>query len=355
MLYRDTYAKINLAHIENNVSKIIKKFNNYDYYFGVVKADCYGHYDLKVVKAFIKGGCNYLAVALLEEALAIRKYIKDIPILCLGIIPIQYLNIAIANHITITISSFNYAKEVASLNCKDLKVHLKINSGMNRLGLSLKEEINQTIKILKGHVFVEGIYTHIYNANNKADTNKQIIQYTNLLNDIAKDSIPIFHIAASEALVNYEKLSFVNGCRLGIIAYGFTFDNQLSLQSTFSLYSKIIQINHLKKGDKLGYNGTYKALNDEKIGVVCIGYADGIIRKNKGRNVYINNKPYPIVGNICMDMLFVKIDDTVKVNDVVVLLKDNTHITQVADYLKTIPYEIICSISKRVPRIYQDN
>lgn len=88
------------------------------------------------------------------------------------------------------------------------------------------------------------------------------------------------------------------------------------------------------------------------IGVVCIGYADGIIRRNSGRNVYINGYCYSIVGNICMDMLFVKIDDRVNLNDTVVILKDNEHIKQVANYLESIPYEVLCSISDRVPRVY---
>lgn len=355
MNYRDTYAVINLKNIQDNVKKIINKYNIYDYYFGVVKADCYGHNDLKVVDAIIKGGCNYLVVALLEEALEIRKQFKSIPILCLGIIPTTYLNIAEENNITITINSLEYAKEVVDTKLKNLKIHIKINSGMNRLGISSKEEFIDTYNLLeKNNIFVEGIYTHIYNASNIEDTKKQFNIYKTFTNDIDKKKVPIFHIAASEALTNYEKMDFVNGCRLGIIMYGFTENKSLDLKSTFSVYSKIIQINYLKKGDTLGYSGAYTAKNDEKIGVVCIGYADGIIRKNTGRYVYINDKPYKIVGNICMDMLFVKIDDDVKVNDKVVILKDINHINEVSNYLDTIPYEILCEIGKRVPRLYQD-
>lgn len=355
-LYRSTYIKINLKNIQENVHKIIQKYNNYNYYFGVVKADCYGHQDLSVVESIIKGGCNYLVVALLEEAISIRKKFKNIPILCLGIIPANYLNIAEKNNITITINSKDYAKEVIKSQLKHLKSHIKINSGMNRLGISSKEEFNETIQLLKqSNVLVEGIYTHIYNANNKEDTKKQIQKYKMIINDIEKDEISIFHIAASEAIISYEKIDFVNGCRLGILMYGFTENKNLDLKSTFSLYSKIIQINHLKPGDKLGYNGNYIAKGNETIGVVCIGYADGIIRKNKGRNVYIKKKEYKIIGNICMDMLFVKIDDTVKINDTVVILKDIEHITQVANYLDTIPYEVLCAIGKRVPRIYDNH
>lgn len=344
-MYRNTYVKINYDNIKYNVSKIISDYNNYEYYFGVVKANCYGH-GIGAVKSIIEGGCNYLVVALLEEALEIRSLYKDIPILCLGIIPSNYLNIAYENNITITVNSYEYAKEVKNANL-NLKVHIKINSGMNRLGISSKDEFNKVYSLLKG--MVEGIYTHIYEADNSFNTSKQIEKYQDILSDINKDDVKIFHIAASEALINYDKLDFVNGCRLGIIMYGFA-DN-IDLKSTFSLHSHIVQINELKKGDTLGYNATYKALEDEKIGVVSIGYADGIIRANKGRYVYINNSKYEIVGNICMDMLFVKIDDSIKVGDEVLILKDNEHINEVSKYLNTIPYEVISLISSRVPRI----
>lgn len=348
-MYRDTYALVNVKNIKDNVSKIVAKYNNYDYYFGVVKADCYGHKGLDVVQAVIEGGCNYLVVALLEEALEIRKKFKDVPILCLGIIPFEYVDVAIKNNITITVDSLDYALRIK--NKKGLKVHIKVNTGMNRLGVSQKDEFIKIFETLS-NCFIEGVYTHIYNASNEEDTKKQFEKYIDITNGIDKSRVPIFHVSASEALVNYEKLDFVNGCRLGIIMYGFS-NSELPLKSTFSLYSKVVKINNLKKGETVGYNGKYKALKDEKIAVVCIGYADGIIRENTGRYVYINDKKYRIVGNICMDMLFVKVDDDVKVSDTVVMIKDIKHIEEIAEHLKTIPYEVICSIGSRVPRIYK--
>ena len=136
--------------------------------------------------------------------------------------------------------------------------------------------------------------------------------------------------------------------------YGFTNYKSLELESTVKLISEVEQIHKLNEGDTVGYGGTYKAkINGEKIAVIPIGYADGIIRKNKGRDVYINNKRYEIVGNICMDMLFVKVDDDVKLHDKVLILKDNKHIEEVAEHLDTITYEVLCSIGKRVPRIYK--
>ena len=137
--------------------------------------------------------------------------------------------------------------------------------------------------------------------------------------------------------------------------YGLTDTIDNDYLPTFNLKSEVIQINNLKKGDILGYGGKYVADKDLKIAVIPIGYADGIIRKNTGRYVYINDKKYNIVGNICMDMLFVLIDDTVKVGDMCDLIKDIDHIRYIAKYLDTITYEVICNIGKRVKRIYIKN
>lgn len=353
MLQRNTYLEVNLKKLESNVSKIVNYYNGYKYHFGVVKADSYGLNGIDTVRSIIKGGCNYLAVATLEEALIIRKEIKDIPILCLGVIPLEYIKEAINNNITLTINSLEYLEEIIKLNLKNICVHLKLNTGMNRLGINNSLEFNKIIEILKKYkINLEGIYTHIYNASVKEDYSRQITKFKEITKDINLDDIKIVHISASEALVNYEKLDFVNGCRLGIIMYGFTDKKLLELESVISLKSEVIQINELKIGDTVGYNGAYKATKEVKIAVVAIGYADGIIRKNTGRYVYINNKPYKIVGNICMDMLFVEVDDNVKVHDEVLILKNNKHILEVAKYLDTISYEVLCNINKRVSRVY---
>ena len=160
----------------------------------------------------------------------------------------------------------------------------------------------------------------------------------------------ILDITNSDTITNYKKKDYVNGCRIGIIMYGF--NNKLALNSVFTLKSKIIEIKEIKKDETVGYDGKYKANKDEYIGIVPIGYADGIIRKNTGRFVYINNNKYKIVGNICMDMLLVLIDKTVKVNDTVEIIKDNQHINEIAEHLETINYEVMCDVSSRVDRKY---
>ncbi len=350
-MYRNTYVEINLKNLKYNVKTLINRYKDYKYYFGVVKADCYGHNDIPVVKSIIDAGCNYLAVASLDEALIIRKELKDIPILCLGIVNVKYIPLCIENNITITISNLEYLNSINTIN-NNLKVHIKINTGMNRLGINSKVEFNNVYNLIKKkHFILEGIYTHIYNATNKETTLKQYEQFEEIVNDINLNEVPIIHVGASEATEFFTKRDYANGCRLGIAMYGLVNYNEIEFKTTFSLYSEIIQINEVTNGI-VGYDGAYKVNGKEKIAVVPIGYADGIIRKNTGRNVYINNKEYKIVGNICMDMLFIKVDDSVKVGEKVEIIKDINHIKQIATHLDTITYEVICSIGKRVPRIY---
>ena len=351
-MYRNTYVEINLKNIKNNVKKLINEYDNYKYYFGVVKADSYGHRDIETIQSIIKGGCNYLAVATLDEGIEIRKHIKDIPILCLGIIPKEFIGECIDKNITVTISSLEYLEELMNVKHDKLKVHIKINTGMNRLGTNNKNDLSKIYEIIKNSsLILEGIYTHIYNSGNKEDTVNQFKSFEEITRDIDLSSIPIVHICASDALITYPKLKYANGCRLGIAMYGLMDNSKIELSSTFSVYSEVIQINEVENGT-VGYNGKYKVNGKERIAVIPIGYADGIIRKNTGRSVYINKKAYSIVGNICMDMLFVKVDQEVKVGDKVTIIKDIEHIQEIAKYLDTIPYEVICSIGKRVPRIY---
>lgn len=352
-MYRKTYALINLKNIENNIKKIINYCKEYKYYIGVVKADAYGHSSIKTIKSIIKGGCNYLAVSSLDEALEIRKSINNIDILCLGVIDINYIDVCIKNNIVITINSKEYLDDIILANHNGLKCQIKVNTGMNRLGVNNKDDFNYIYNnIMDSTIILEGIYTHIYNANNETDTNNQFKKFEDITHDIDLKSIKMVHLTASESTLKYKKRDYVNACRLGICMYGFINNSNINLLSTFSLYSEVIQINKVTN-ETVGYNGTYKVSETELIAVVSIGYADGIIRKNTGRDVFINNKRYKIVGDICMDMLFVKVDDSVKIHDKVAILKDNDHINEVAKYLDTINYEVICNVGKRVPRIYK--
>lgn len=346
-MYRNTYVNINLNNIKENVKRIIENYK-YKYYIGVVKADSYGHNGNKVIKSIIDGGCNYLAVSSLDEAMEIRKDF-DIPILCLGIINEKYMDICSKNNIDVTVTNLEYLKKIKNYK---LNIHLKIDTGMNRLGIKEKNEFDKIIKEIKNsNLYLKGIFTHIYKATNKKLTDKQISKFKEITSSIDLNEIDMIHIPQSDTLLNHDKIDFVNGCRLGIIMYGLA-NNNLNLKSTFEFCSEVIEIKKLNKGETVSYDGIYKAEEDEIIGIVSAGYADGINRKLSGAYVYINSQKYQIIGKVCMDMFMVKIDKSVKLYDKVYIYKDINHIMDLSKYLDTIAYELLCNVSKRVPRIY---
>ena len=253
MLIRNTGYEVNLKNLAKNLRMLNRIHQKYEYRFAVVKADCYGIGSCtKVIKTIVENGCNYLAVATLEEALEIRKRF-DTPILCLGVVQGQYIEACIQNDITVTIPSVAYLEEILeNEDCEDLKVHLKIDTGMNRLGVSSNNEALRAVGLIKlNHIKLEGIYTHIYDAKNPDNYLKQLEKFMDITDGIDLDKVKIVHIAASEAVMNYTKPVFVNGCRFGIIMYGFTEEKALRLRNVLKLYSEVVQINELNPGETL--------------------------------------------------------------------------------------------------------
>ena len=382
-MYRKTYVKIDNKTLTNNIKEIRSKYNSYKYYFGVVKGNAYGHGDY-IVNDLIKGGINYLATSSLEEAISIRKYNKEIPILCLEPIALLYLKEIQNNNVTITIESLDYVKELLTKKItKPLKVHIKLDTGMNRLGFNDKEELMEAINLLKENknIILEGIYTHMATSGiNDIYYDKQINKFKELTKDIDLKKIKIIHIGRSMTLVNHPKLDFVNGIRLGICMYGFnnslptptglkkikrdrmlkklnisetTITNDLNLKTAFSLYTEVMSIRKVKAGSFVGYGASYIASEDITVATLPIGYYDGIDKDMK--YVSINNKKYEIIGEICMDMITIKVDDTVKLHDKVEIFGDNISIREVARNMHTNAYHIITRITTRVPRVYDND
>lgn len=382
-MYRKTYVKINNSVLTDNIKKITKKYSNYNYYIGVVKANAYGHGDY-IVNDLIKGGINYLAVSSLEEAISIRKYNKEIPILVLEPISLDYLDIIEENNITITIDTLEYTKSLLEKKLSSkLKVHLKLDTGMNRLGFKVREELNEAVSLLKENnlIILEGIYTHIGTSGiSDIYYDKSIETFKYLTRDIDLKEIPIVHLNRSITLVHHEILPFETGVRLGIIMYGFNqsmpnptglrklkrnllikklgiseaiLSNDLDLHTAFSLYTEVISLRKVKKGEYVGYGANYIAKEDMIIATLPIGYNDGI--KQEMKYVSINNKLYEFVGDICMDMVTVRVDDTVKLYDEVEVFGNNITIKDVSRRTNSNAYHILTGITTRVPRIYNDN
>lgn len=378
-MYRPTYIKVDGNILENNVKNIISNYNKYKYYFGVVKNNAY-HHGIFAAKYLIKGGINYLAVSSLEEAISIRKYFVDVPILVLEPILNDYVYDAINNNITITIGSLEEAENLNSLKLSDhVNVHLKVDSGMNRLGFKNSKDFNKAYKLLLNNkkIKIEGIYTHLATSGvNDLHYKNQIEKFIDITKDIDLSEIPIVHVDRSLTLVTHDKLDFVNGVRLGIAMYGYTqnipegniinrirrnnlwkkneikgvhLTNNLNLKYAFSVYSKILEIRSVKPGEFVGYGAQYRFAEEGYVATIPVGYADGVYKEFK--NVYINNKPYEIISE-CMDMIMVKVDRTVKVYDDVEIIGKNQSIKDLGRLMNMSGHKFLNLFSNRVPIIY---
>ena len=387
-MYRKTYVEVNIDNLKDNVKNIVNYYNNYDYYFGVVKGNCYGHGTTYVINELIESGINYLAISSLEEALEARQINKKIPILSLEPIRVEYADICAKNNIAMTVHDYNYAKELINKKIdKKLKVHLKVDSGMNRIGFKDKNELKEIYDELKNkeNIEVEGIFTHFATLGiNDKEWDNQLENFKEITSLINLKEIPIVHLSKSAAFINHPKIDFSNGIRLGIAMYGYDstpkYSNKglknklraikrnlykkknniseaitelpIELKPAFKMFTEVIQVKKIKKGEFVGYGANYRAKEDETIAILPSGYDDGLFRTSKGRYVAINNKRYRLIGDIAMGMICAKVDDTVKMYDKVTLIGDEVPIKEVARHNKTIVYEIMCNIGKQIPRVY---
>ena len=351
MLNGNTF-EIDLNGIKHNVNHIVKNYN-YKYYIGVVKANAYGCGYEKVIETMENAGINYFAVGNLDEALKVRKETKK-GILILTPVLKDTIKLCIKKDITVTVDSIEYLKSLEKP--KNLKIHIKLNTGMNRFGTNDIDEIKEIIKYSKENdIFVEGIYTHLYFASNKKIVEDQIKEFNRIMKRI-NYTFKIIHIMNSEGLLYYDKFRYTNAIRIGDLLYGLTYDE--NYKSVFSLKTNIVELRKLSKGQTIGYDGAYTAEKDETIAILPIGYADGLLKVNTGRYVYINNKKYKIVGNICMCNTFVKVTKNIKQTDTVYIIKDSKDVMDINKYLSTfIPTassEITCNINELIPKKYKE-
>ncbi len=389
-MYRDTFIEINIDNLEHNVKEVLNKYPEYKYYFGVVKGNAYGHSD-KIAKYLVDAGINYLAVSSLEEALSIRKDGVKVPILCLEPIAIEYIKECIKYDITITLHEYEYFKKLLEVEFDEkLKIHIKVDSGMSRLGFDDQDQIKEVIDTLrnKEKYILEGIYTHfatdgIYDVS----WDNQYKKFIDLTSQINLEEIPIVHLGRSQTLLNHNKIPFANGVRLGIILYGYNttprplpndFINKLrkikrayynkkhnisptitdidiNLKTAFSLYSKVIQVKKIKKGSFVGYGRVYEALEDIYVAVIPIGYADGFDRRNTSRQIVINNKRYDLIGEINSGMIIAKVDETIHTGEKVILIGEGISMREVAKHMRTSVYEASCTFNEWVPRVLVKN
>ncbi|MCL1949805.1 MAG: alanine racemase [Turicibacter sp.] len=360
--YRDTYAAIDLDAISYNVSQIIKLHPSKTI-FAVVKANGYGHGDYEVAKAAIEAGAGFLAVSALDEALSLRQQGLDHPILVLGMTRLRDVFQAAKYGISLTAHDWEWTKSLLILDLETpLKVHLKIDTGMHRLGMTSRGEIVTAFTALSNHPMIEteGIYTHMSTADSDLSyLDDQVQSFKMLLSELDVSKVSYIHLENTAAILQFD-FKFDQGIRLGLGMYGLNpdpgfIDLDFQLKPALSLYSHLTQVKFIEKGSKVGYGATYVAPEGHWLGVIPIGYADGWIRDHQGRSVIVNGMECEIIGRVCMDQMMVRLPQKVPMGTRVELIGKQMPAERVARELGTIPYEVLCLISDRVPRVYFRN
>nr|WP_245350178.1 alanine racemase [Cytobacillus eiseniae] len=350
-----------------NIEKMRQHIGNDVKLIAVVKANAYGHGDEDIAAAALASGASYLAVAFLDEALALRKKGINAPILVLGACRPIDARLAAEWEITLTVFQPQWLEEASLylLPDKKLKIHLKLDTGMGRLGVREKDILKKLELSIKQNasIHLEGVYTHFATADEIDSTylEYQLSHFHKMLSYF--DERPKFlHLSNSAAALRFPSTHF-NAIRLGISMYGLSPSPEIEedlpyrLKPVLSLHTKLVHVKKIKKGSKLSYGATYEAEEDEWIGTLPIGYADGWIRRLNGQEVLVNGLRAPIVGRICMDQCLVKLPNEFPVGTVVTLIGRqggaSISVNEIAKKLDTINYEITCMIAGRVPRVYK--
>lgn len=367
--YRETWAEIDVEAIFQNVNHVRELIPGHKTLMAVVKANAYGHGDKEVAEIALQAGADMLAVAFLDEAIALRKKGIKESILVLGAVPTLHIQTALDWNVTVTAYSKAWIEEAASIlgENSQLHMHLKIDTGMGRLGVRTKEELHETMKIIASHsgFVLDGVFTHFATADelNSSYFEEQYTFFEEMVRIVKEHNFtpPMIHCANSAALLRRPKDIF-NGVRLGISMYGLSPSEELKevmpipLKQAFSLHSRIVHVKKVKKGSHISYGATYEAKEDEWIATIPVGYADGWIRKLSNFEVLVDGVKVPIVGRICMDQLMIKLPKMYKMGTKVTFIgkqKDaEITIDEVAKHLETINYEIPCMVAARVPRVY---
>nr|WP_026571356.1 alanine racemase [Sediminibacillus terrae] len=365
--YRDSWVEVDLDNIAFNIQQIRQRLSSKTKIFAVVKANAYGHGDIEVAETALRSGADRLAVSLLDEAVKLRSNGITAPILVMGRIRPEDVPVAVKHDIAVTFYQVEWVRQVKQSDFSGtLKLHLKWDTGMGRIGIRSVEELDAILKELTDdRMELEGIFTHFATAD-EADTDyfeRQQTRFQELLAAFeTKWDKPVhLHTGNSAASMRFPE-RMAHFIRYGISMYGLYPSSQVKrekpveLNPAFSLHSRLTQVKKLPAGESISYGATYTTEKDEWIGTVPLGYADGILRKLQGKEVLVEGKRVPIVGRICMDQFMIRLDGPCPVGTKVTIIgrqgAEEVTMDEVADYLETINYEIPCTISPRVPRVY---
>lgn len=372
---RPVWAEIDLDNLVHNIREVRRITRDDTIIMAVVKADAYGHGAPIACKTFIENGAERLAVATLTEAVQLRRSGFDVPILILGYTPIYQFGEIVKFDVDPTIYTYEHAEELsktASAQGQVVKIHVMLDTGLGRLGfLPSEDSIRDIVEISQlPSVEIEGIFTHfaVADEKDKKYTRNQFEKFMQMVDELEDRgvNIPIKHVSNSAAIIDLPEYN-LDMIRPGIILYGLYPSsevdiNRVVLKPALTLKAEISNLKTVPRGTGISYGLSFTTDRRSQIGTIPVGYAYGYRRALSNRaEVGIRGRRAPVVGRVCMDQCMVDLTDIdgVKIGDEVVLFGDGINNTprigEVAEWIGTIIDEILCSISRRVPRVYIKN
>lgn len=369
-LHRPTRIIVHKKAIQENIANELARLPKSRELFAVVKANGYGHGAVAVAQAAIAGGATGLCVATIDEGIQLREAGFTEPILILGVISPLYLPLVAEYQLAFPVGSLAWLTKAAKFLqetpvAQPLLVHLKVDSGMGRIGFSIPVEVSEAVaKIAQiPQMVFEGIFTHFATAD-EAETSYYETQAQHFVDCLAiLDQLPRYVHCDNSASALWHDQPLGNMVRYGVALYGLNpsggvLEASYPLQPALELVSRLVQVKQVAAGTGIGYGKTYTSSQDEWIGTVPIGYADGWIRKMQGFKVLVAGQFCEIVGRVCMDQIMIRLPQAFPEDTLVTLVGENggqrITLQDVADQQETIHYEVACLLSSRIPREYID-
>ena len=363
--HRDAWVEVNLDSIEKNILELKKYLKPHSKLFAVVKADAYGHGAVMIAPILLASGVDFLGVSSIDEGLQLREAKIQAPILVLGAVPVWSFDWAATNNISVSVFSEEHieaCKQTFEKTGIKPKVHVKIDTGMNRIGVRPENAVGFINKIKKSDfIELEGIFTHFATAETESYAKEQYQKFQSVINAIDHNGL-LIHCCNTSAVVCYDDFSY-NMARVGVGIYGLQPDltpntSKPNLKQAISLRGRITNIHTAQKGEGVSYSHTFQTSGTTKIATIPIGYADGVFRglSNKIYGI-VNGKKIKQIGNITMDQMMFDITDCdVKEGDTITLLgQDGEQFISIDEWAKilgTIHYELTCALRVRLPRVY---
>ncbi|MBM7642111.1 alanine racemase [Streptococcus loxodontisalivarius] len=362
-LHRPTVAKIDLEAITANIEAVKAHIPADKKTYAVVKANAYGHGAVEVAKRVVDLVAGF-CVSNVDEALELRQHGITKEILILGVVMPEELDLVIANDLTIAVASLDWVHAALkeTIAFKKLHVHIKVDSGMGRIGFRNLDETNQAMRLLRdAGVEIDGIFTHFATADEADDGkfNQQLAFFKDFLAGL--EQVPALVHASNSATSLWHSQTIFNAVRLGIVCYGLNpSGTELALpyplKPALQLESALVHVKKLEAGQDVGYGATYTSQEEQIIGTLPIGYADGWTRDMQGFSVLVEGQLCPIVGRVSMDQITIRLPKAYPLGTPVVLIGNSgaasISATDVASYRGTINYEVLCLLSDRIPRQY---